>query len=135
LKLVRPPLEKFYNSLSDEQKARFNAIGPDLGKDSKRTARSETQNQQADCGGEKAGLTPCRSSDREVVQPSVAQAGALDRLSERWTRQCRWLQSACPTTIPPHPVAGLRSCRTGWNDDRGRQHVRPALGGFLRLAQ
>ena len=28
VRIVRPALEKFYNSLSDEQQARFNAIGP-----------------------------------------------------------------------------------------------------------
>src|SRR5262249_9440399 len=27
VKVVRPPLEKFYNMLTDEQKARFNALG------------------------------------------------------------------------------------------------------------
>ena len=28
MKTVRPPLEAFYASLSDEQKARFNTMGP-----------------------------------------------------------------------------------------------------------
>jgi hypothetical protein len=28
MKAVRPKLEQFYASLNDEQKARFNAIGP-----------------------------------------------------------------------------------------------------------
>jgi LTXXQ motif family protein len=28
MKVVRPPLEKFYNTLTDEQKSRFNAQSP-----------------------------------------------------------------------------------------------------------
>ena len=37
-RIVRPALEKFYNSLSDEQQARFNAIGPRIGEDFKTAA-------------------------------------------------------------------------------------------------
>ena len=39
VRIVRPALEKFYNSLSDEQQARFNAIGPRIGEDSKQQPR------------------------------------------------------------------------------------------------
>jgi len=105
----------------DEQKARFNAIGRTR-KDQQRTARSETQNQQADCGGEKAGLTalPIERIE-EVGQPSVAQAGALDRLTRRWTRQCRCCHPPA-TTIPLTPSAGLGHAEAAGSDDRGRQH-------------
>ena len=132
VKLVRPPLEKFYNSLSDEQKARFNAIGPDLGKEQQRTARSETQNQQADCGGEKAGLTalPIERIE-EVVQPSIAQAGALDRLSEAMDKAVQVLQSACPTTIPLTPVGRLEVMQKRLEAMiEAANTVRPALEDF-----
>jgi LTXXQ motif family protein len=132
VKLVRPPLEKFYNSLSDEQKARFNAIGPDLGKDQQRAARSETQNQQADCGGEKAGLTalPIERIE-EVVQPSVAQAGALDRLSEAMDKAVQVLQSACPTTIAQTPVGRLEVMQKRLEAMiEAANTVRPALEDF-----
>jgi hypothetical protein len=131
VKLVRPPLDKFYTSLSDEQKARFNAIGPDLGKD-QRTARSETQSQQADCGGEKAGLTalPIERIE-EVVQPSVAQAGALDRLSEAMDKAVQVLQSACPTTIAQTPVGRLEVMQKRLEAMiEAANTVRPALEDF-----
>ena len=131
VKLVRPPLEKFYNSLRDEQKTRFNAIGPDLGKD-QRTARSETQNQQADCGGQKAGLTalPIERIE-EVVQPNVAQAGALDRLSEAMDKAVQVLQSACPTTIPLTPVGRLEVMQKRLEAMiEAANTVRPALEDF-----
>ena len=39
VKIVRPALEKFYNSLSDEQQARFNALGPNIGERSQRSRK------------------------------------------------------------------------------------------------
>src|SRR5436190_6181166 len=41
VRIVRPALEAFYNSLSDEQQARFNALGPQL------PSSSEIQTQEA----------------------------------------------------------------------------------------
>ena len=132
VKVVRPPLERFYNSLTDEQKARFNAIGPDVGKDQQRVARSETQNQQADCGGEKAGLTalPIERIE-EVVQPTLAQAGALDRLNEAMDKAVQVLQSACPTVIPQTPVGRLEVMQKRLEAMiEAANTVRPALEDF-----
>ena len=96
--------------LSGEQKARFNEIGPELGRDRERTARNEPQQkpQQGDCGGAKSGLSSL-AIDRieERVQPTEAQFGALDRLSEAVNKAVDALQAACPTTIPLTPVGRL----------------------------
>jgi hypothetical protein len=134
VKLVRPPLEKFYESLSDEQKARFNEIGPELGRDRERTARSEPQQkpQQGDCGGAKAGLSSL-AIDRieERVQPTEAQFGALDRLSEAVNKAVDTLQAACPTTIPLTPVGRLEVMQQRLEAMiEAANTVRPALQDF-----
>jgi hypothetical protein len=58
---VRPALEKFYESLSDEQKERFNTIGP-------KTPSPNVEARQAQdvksCKDPKAGLSNLRSKDR-----------------------------------------------------------------------
>lgn len=114
VRLVRPPLEKFYESLNDEQKARFNAIGPDIGQVEARAATKETQgrapqDQAANaCSESKPGLTnlPIESIE-DAVQPRDDQQAALDRLSEATDKAVTVLQAACPDTIPMTPVGRL----------------------------
>jgi LTXXQ motif family protein len=106
VKLVRPPLEKFYESLSDEQRARFNELGPEIGRNDKRAATS----QPGDCGGEKSGLSAI-AIDRieDIVQPTDAQLSALDKLSEALGKAVETLQTACPTTVATTPVGRLET--------------------------
>jgi hypothetical protein len=132
VKIVRPPLERFYESLSDEQRARFNEIGPDLGKDRERAARNERQDQQADCGGEKSGLTAF-PIDRveELLQPTDAQLGALDRLDEAMSKAVDVLETACPTTVPLTPVGRLEVMQQRLEAMiEAANTVRPALEDF-----
>jgi hypothetical protein len=106
VKTVRPALEAFYTSLSDEQKARFNEIRPKLKEE--RTAAAQTQGANTECGGQKAGLSalPIDEIDR-MVQPSDAQARALRRLDEATRRAVEILNGACPTSTPETPVGRL----------------------------
>lgn len=131
VKLVRPPLEKFYASLSDEQKARFNELGPDLGK-TEQTARSDQPAQAADCGGGKAGLSGL-PIDRieDVVQPTDQQEAILDRLSQAMDKAVDRLQSACPGTVAVTPVGRLEAMQTRLEAmiEAGNL-VRPALEDF-----
>lgn len=112
VRTVRPPLERFYASLNDEQQARFNAIGPDIGQDEARNARNETQGRGSEgsnaCGGDKAGLTslPIEAIE-DAVQPKRDQQAALDRLNEATGKAVAALQAACPDTIPLTPVGRL----------------------------
>jgi len=108
IKIVRPALVAFYNSLSDEQKARFNEIGPDLVTSRQRTTGGEAQSGQADCSGEKAGLSSL-AIDRieQIVQPNDAQSAALDRLDEAMEKAVATLREACPIATPQTPVGRL----------------------------
>ena len=80
---VRPPLAQFYNSLTDEQKARFNAIGPEPGHEGARPAsKSESQAINA-CSRAKPGLIDLPIEQIEAaVRPTKAQAQALDQLRD-----------------------------------------------------
>ena len=85
LQTVRPALERFYRSLSDEQKARFNAIAPAndanaAGKDQRDLAKF--------CDEKSLGATDL-PIDRiaQVVQPTPAQRPTLDELNDASTRR------------------------------------------------
>ncbi|MGX1063740.1 exonuclease VII large subunit [Bradyrhizobium diazoefficiens] len=96
VKIVRPALENFYNSLSDEQQARFNALGPNVGD------RSPPQQQASGegCGDPKSGLTQLPIQRIEaVLHPAGKQKEALDRLSEATAKGVEGLQAACPNDV------------------------------------
>jgi hypothetical protein len=106
--IVRPPLEKFYASLSDEQKARFNAVGPEIALQV-RNARNQPPAEQANaCGEQKPGLTnlPIERLD-DVLRPSDAQQAALDALRKANEKAVAILQAACPDSIAQTPVGRL----------------------------
>jgi hypothetical protein len=111
LRIVRPPLDRFYNSLSDEQKARFNAIGPTVGADRTRTARNESRDQEAkSCSEPKGGLTnlPIERIE-DVVRPTERQRRAFDQLSRATVKAVTTLQDACPDVVPQTPVGRLEA--------------------------
>jgi hypothetical protein len=106
VKLVRPPLEKFYQSLSDEQRARFNDIGPGIGEDRREAAGEETPS----CGGDKVGLTAAPIEDiDEAVNPTDAQRERLNMLSSALEGAVQRLDKACPNEIARTPVGRLEA--------------------------
>jgi chemotaxis protein histidine kinase CheA len=107
---VRVPLATFYDSLSDEQKARFNAIGPNLAQAEARAAGTRgTQGDPSNsCSGAKPGLIDLpieRIAD--AVRPFGEQQAALDRLKDATAQAVADLQAACPDTAPVTPVGRL----------------------------
>lgn len=107
VRLVRPTLEAFYNALSDEQKARFNALGPNLGQE--RTAQGDAQSQQANtCGEAKPGLTnlPIERIE-DSVRPVGAQQDALNKLGDATAKAVATLQATCPDVVALTPVGRL----------------------------
>jgi LTXXQ motif family protein len=98
---VRPALERFYQSLSDEQKARFNA--------------SALADDPRAAGGDRRDLTKfCDQEARDVsdlpidriaqaVQPTPVQRSALDDLKDASIKAAEELKVGCPTyqTLTP----------------------------------
>lgn len=106
VKIVRPALENFYNSLSDEQQASFNALGPNVGERSP----SQQQANAESCGDPKSGLTQLPIQRIEaVLHPAGKQKDALDRLSEATAKGVEGLQAACPNEVPLTPVGRLEA--------------------------
>ncbi len=112
VKIVRPALENFYNSLSDEQQARFNALGPNIGERSPpQQQEAGTQEASAEaCGDPKSGLTQLPIQRIEsALHPAGKQKEALDRLSEATAKGVEGLQAACPNEVPLTPVGRLEA--------------------------
>ncbi|WP_235782842.1 Spy/CpxP family protein refolding chaperone [Bradyrhizobium murdochi] len=107
VRIVRPALERFYNSLNDEQKARFNALGPNVG-DRSQQPQQQANAQAEACGDPKSSLTRLPIERIEaVVRPAGEQKEALDRLSDVTKKAVAGLQAACPDDVPLTPVGRL----------------------------
>ncbi|MGZ5803347.1 MAG: Spy/CpxP family protein refolding chaperone [Xanthobacteraceae bacterium] len=97
---VRSPLEKFYDMLSDEQKARFDAIGQRSG-----TAAATTpQSLMGKCSVAEATQWPTAQIER-VVRPTPQQFDALNALKRAADGAAELLKSSCPTELPVTPSA------------------------------
>jgi LTXXQ motif family protein len=98
---VRPALERFYQSLSDEQKARFNAIAPAGDADA---AAKDQRDLTRFCDEKAPGVTDL-PIDRiaQAVQPTPAQRAALDELKDASVKAAEGLKVNCPTyqTLTP----------------------------------
>ncbi len=106
---VQPPLEKFYALLSDEQKARINA----LANNERETGKSATAAMDQNCGASQPGLTawPTTEIDR-VVRPTEAQRAGLTALQDAAARAADMLKAACPTENALTPPARLAAVGT-----------------------
>ena len=125
--IVQPPLSKFYNSLSDEQKARFNEIG------AKQSGHNEpasvTPNPQAACNAAVMNW-PADQIDR-VVRPTDAQRAKLDALQNAATQGADLIKAACPTEVPSTPPARLEAVGKRLQAMlQAVQTIQPALADF-----
>ena len=110
VKIVRPALENFYNSLNDEQQARFNALGPNVGERSPPPQQQQQEASAESCGDPKSGLTQLPIQRIEaVLHPAGKQKEALDRLGEATAKGVEDLQKACPNDVPLTPVGRLET--------------------------
>jgi hypothetical protein len=112
--IVSQPLSRFYNSLSDEQKARFNDIGasaaPQNGQASTAPASPQASGSptpQAECGASVMAF-PSDQIDR-TVQPNDAQRAKLQALQAAMANAADTIKAACPTEAPGTPPARLEA--------------------------
>jgi hypothetical protein len=107
---VRPAMDAFYNSLSDEQKARFNELGPKTAAKSADQAQASAQDPKKACEEQKPGLTnlPIEKIE-DAVKPNDAQAANLSALEDATGKAVSILQSACPADTPMTPPGRLEA--------------------------
>jgi hypothetical protein len=110
VRIVRPALEQFYNSLNDEQKARFNVLGPNVGDRSQQPPQQQANAQAEACGEPKSSLTQLPIERIEaVIHPAGKQKEALDRLNQATKSAVERLQAACPDDVPITPLGRLET--------------------------
>ena len=129
---MRPALEQFYNSLNDEQKARFNALGPNVGERSQQQPQQEANAQAEGCGEPKSSLTQLPIERIEaVIHPAGKQKEALDRLSKATKNAVEGLQAACPDDVPLTPLGRLEAMEKRLEAMlQAAELVQPALDEF-----
>jgi hypothetical protein len=131
---VKPALEKFYNSLSDEQKERFNEIGPSAAPKTASAAPETTGSATAanSCKEQKPGLANLPMEKIEdAVKPTDAQEGQLKDLEDATGKAVGILQAACPDETPLTPPGRLDAMETRLKAMiEAANAVKPALGSF-----
>jgi hypothetical protein len=107
--IVRPALDKFYNSLSDEQRERFNQLGPKRPVNNPETTAALPQDSKS-CSEAKPGLAnlPIEKIE-DVVKPTDAQQDALKQLQDATGKAVSLLQAACPEDVPLTPPGRLEA--------------------------
>jgi len=126
IQIVRSPLEKFYQALSDEQKRQFNAMN--------------NSTEGAPSPGNLAALCSRQASSfinlpvqriEQVVQPTPQQQSAFDDLKKAAQNASDRTRSSCPTAVPQSPMARLDTVETRLIAMAGAiKTVRPDLKTF-----
>lgn len=107
VQIVRPALEKFYESLNDEQKARFNALEPEPAATAK--ARKAELSQVCSAAVTRSNAAPT-ARIRQVLRLSPEQRAALDNLNAATAKAAEMLAANCPTDetlTPPGRLAAM----------------------------
>jgi len=125
IQVVRAPLERFYQALSDEQRQRFNAMNS--------TGGTPSGGNMATACSQQAGSfieLPVQRIE-QVVQPTAQQQSAFDNLKKAAQNASEKLQSSCPTAMPLSPTARVDTVETRLSSMADAiKSVRPDLSNF-----
>ena len=131
--IVSPTMSGFYDSLNDEQKARFNDIAPQASRTARRGQAVPGDltrlNIQDQCN---AGMMawPTDQIDR-VVRPDDAQRAKLQALQSAAAQAADTIKAACPNNVPPTPPARLAAVGQRLQALlKGVETMQPALADF-----
>jgi len=128
-------MQRFYDSLNDEQKARFNTVNTE----SQASTSSRSGNRLADlsqqCGEEmmKKTIMPTERIAR-AVNPTEPQRNALDALNEAATRGAEFLRTNCSMAEPLSPTSRVVAMEQRLKTmSEAIRIVEPALQNFYGL--
>ena len=100
--LIRAPLAKFYDSLTDEQKQRFAALGPPQA-GSRTMSRSEMARM---CDLPASAEAPMRQIE-QGLRPTKPQRASLELLQKRSFEMGQFLMASCLKPVPATPAERL----------------------------
>jgi hypothetical protein len=103
--VVLPALSRFYESLSDDQKARFNSIATNKHARGPQTANAT--NPLAECGANVMAW-PNQQIDR-ILHPDDSQRARLEALQSAAAQAADTIRAACPSEIPATPPGRLEA--------------------------
>jgi ABC-type transporter MlaC component len=128
--IVSPALSSFYDSLTDEQKARFNGIAPReprRGQNGRGDLTAATVHGQCDAG---LMAWPTEQIDR-AVRPDDAQRAKLQKLQQAASQAADTIKTACPADVPATPPARLAAVGQRLQAMlQGVETMQPALADF-----
>ncbi len=136
--IVSPPMAKFYNSLSDEQKARFNDIVPPQPPPSAQASQAAPESGQGQ-PSQPSIQAQCNASvmafpgDRidNLVKPDDAQRAKLQALQTALAQAADTIKAACPGQLPATPPSRLAAIGKHLQAMlQGVETVQPALADF-----
>jgi LTXXQ motif family protein len=125
---VRPPLERFYQLLSDEQKARLNAVAP-----GGKSTGDEDQRAIVKFCRERAPAVTDLPFDRiaQATQPTPPQRSALDTLEVVAANAAESLKANCPIYAAVTPTGRIEAMEKRLEATHGAAlAVQPALTKF-----
>jgi ABC-type transporter MlaC component len=107
VQIVRPALDKFYQSLSDEQKERFIALeGAGTTPKAARMANRQQPNLAQSCAGSTKPITglPIKQME-QVLRPNDSQQAALDELNNATNQAASLLKENCSQDAQDQPIS------------------------------
>jgi hypothetical protein len=128
VQMVRPPLERFYQLLSDEQKASLNAVSPGGKANTEEDQRAFTKFCR-----ERAPAVTDLPFDRigQATQPTSAQRSALDELKNVSATAAKGLQANCPIYAAVTPTGRIEAMEKRLEATHSAvMSVQPALAKF-----
>jgi hypothetical protein len=108
--IVRAPLAKFYDSLSEEQRQRLDALGAAENQSTGAPAPSSPAGDDtfvSVCRQQAASFARPVSHLERIVQPTPEQQVAVDALKQAAAKAADQLLSSCPAQLPATPVERL----------------------------
>ena len=135
IEIVRPPLVNLYDSLSDEQRQRLDAIGAKEARYGSGTAASGSSGATALaslCGDQATNFTKLPSQRiQEIVKPTGPQESAFEDLKQASARAADELRASCPRQLAESLVARLDEMTAQLDAMvRAVKSLRPTLATF-----
>jgi hypothetical protein len=104
---VRGPLDKFYDSLTDEQKAKFSVANEPPVQQNRRHREQQASGPAQSCTGANAAAEWPEARLEAALRPTEAQQAKLKALQSAATAAAQQLAASCPSSLPTTPPARL----------------------------